>query len=167
MQTLEIFEPKYKTNCCLIAVYKVNQIQNDFIVVFTKAKHLMGKKFLVKYSDCLDSEVVTNGKIDCYAVPMEKLTEIMPQDEVKTKAKNTRKSIIQKYIDKILNGINFALDNKNNFRITSEITNYISILTPILEDLAEYKLRDIIIKLYGIDSEQLHKYDEFISLTTQ
>lgn len=73
-ERVSIWQPRYKDNICLIAKYKVPD--NDFEVVFTKATHLDGMIFeingtWIKQNCTLD----TNGKIPCYAVPMEKLYE--------------------------------------------------------------------------------------------
>lgn len=44
MGKIEIWEPRYKDDICLIADYKVED-ENE--IIFTKAKHLFGKKFYI------------------------------------------------------------------------------------------------------------------------
>ena len=45
---IEIWQPKYMTDTCLIAAYKVKE---DNIIKFTKAKHLEGMKFKISGDD--------------------------------------------------------------------------------------------------------------------
>ena len=75
-----IWEPKYSTNECLIATTKVAQGKNE--IMFTKAKHLQGKIFECSSDDIFNSHIVTNGKIACYAVPMEKLHLVENKENV-------------------------------------------------------------------------------------
>lgn len=69
---ISIWEPRWKDNVCLIAKYKVPN--EKFEIVFTKTASL--SKYVyeadgtwIKNNCTLD----TNGKIPCYAVPMEAL----------------------------------------------------------------------------------------------
>ena len=45
-------------------------------IEFTKAKHLLGKRFKVHSTDIKSSPIISNGKIQCYAVPFDKLIKI-------------------------------------------------------------------------------------------
>jgi hypothetical protein len=71
--TIEIWAPRYKDDVVLIAQRKVS---DNNVIVFTKAKHLLGQKYYVSEADIRAATLETNGKIPCYAVPMNKLTLI-------------------------------------------------------------------------------------------
>ena len=71
---IEIWSPRYHDRRVLIAKYKVCDGNND--IVFTKAKHLRGKTFRVLGKEVKRCPIETNGVIECYAVPMEKLEQI-------------------------------------------------------------------------------------------
>lgn len=68
---IEIWSPRYHDNVVLIAKYKVCNGQN--MIRFTRAKHLLGKTFRVSGDEIRRCKVETNGRIPCYAVPMDKL----------------------------------------------------------------------------------------------
>lgn len=70
---IEIWAPRYHDNVVLIDVRKVSERN---IIMFTKAKHLLGQKFYVDKEDIVNSPIDTNGSIKCYAVPMTKLEPI-------------------------------------------------------------------------------------------
>lgn len=67
---IEIWQPRYKDRKVLIAKYKVGQMNQ---IEFTKAKHLEGMKFLISGADITKYPLEDNGKIACYAVPMDVL----------------------------------------------------------------------------------------------
>ena len=71
---IEIWEPRYKDNVCLIAMYKVRSEEN--YIRFTKAKHLAGMTFMCEGYNIKQYPLETNGKIECYAVPMDKLVRV-------------------------------------------------------------------------------------------
>lgn len=75
---IQIWEPRWKDRRVLIAKYKVRSGLNE--VVFTKAKCLKGKKFGISGEEIKENPLETNGTIDCYAVPLDKLTEIGDAD---------------------------------------------------------------------------------------
>lgn len=77
---IEIWEPRYKDNVCLIAKYKVQPGTN--FIIFTKAKHLDGLIFKVDSDVILNSPVDSNGKISCFAVPMDALERVEDEDDV-------------------------------------------------------------------------------------
>lgn len=68
---IKIWEPRYHDDVVLIAKYKVREFNQ---IVFTKAKHLVGKDFFVAGKDVVECPLEDNGKIACYAVPMDKLS---------------------------------------------------------------------------------------------
>ena len=66
---IEIWQPWWKDRVVLIAKHKVG-LHND--IVFTKAKSLPNHYYL-SGEDIRQSPTDTNGKLACYAVPMDKL----------------------------------------------------------------------------------------------
>lgn len=66
---IEIWRPRWKDRVVLIAKHKVG-LHND--IVFTKAKSLPNHYYL-SGEDIRQSPTDTNGKLACYAVPMDKL----------------------------------------------------------------------------------------------
>ncbi len=66
-----IFEPRWHDRKVLIAKYKVSQGTNE--IIFTKAKNLIGKRFYLRGEEIIKYPLETNGTIDCYAVPLDKL----------------------------------------------------------------------------------------------
>lgn len=81
MNTIEIWQPRYKDNKCLIATYKVKSGYN--YIVFTKAKHLEGKLYRVHSIDVLDCPVQKNGAGAVFVVPMERLELVQDEKEQK------------------------------------------------------------------------------------
>lgn len=74
---LEIWQPHYLTNSVYIAKYKVQDGKNR--IYFTKDAQLYGKVFEIDGEVIRRYPIVTNGKIDCYDVPMGELREIISQ----------------------------------------------------------------------------------------
>jgi hypothetical protein len=70
LNVIEIWQPRYKDRKVLVAKYKVKQ-QNK--IVFTKAKHLADKQFYLNGADASKYPIETNGKIACYAIPLDDL----------------------------------------------------------------------------------------------
>jgi len=70
---LEIFAPRYKDMKVLIAKYKVG-FNNE--IVFTKAKHLAGKRFAIKGAKIMGYPTTTNGTIECYEVLFDDLSVV-------------------------------------------------------------------------------------------
>lgn len=71
---IELWYPKYHGGRkAYIACYKVKQ---DNIIIFTKAKHLIGTEFYVSGDTCREYPIVTNGTIDCYAVDFSALEPV-------------------------------------------------------------------------------------------
>jgi len=67
---IKIWQPRYKDMRVLIAKYKVGI---DNVIIFTKAKHLAGMKFKMKGAEIEKFPIETNGTLDCYAVPFDRL----------------------------------------------------------------------------------------------
>ena len=65
---IEIWSPRWHDRKVLIATYKVKDGIND--IVFTKTKSLEGKVFKVDGVIIRKYPVTTNGKIQCYEVPL-------------------------------------------------------------------------------------------------
>lgn len=71
---IEIWEPRYHDNMCLVATYKIKSGDNR--IVFTHAKHLAGMEFSIDSSVARKCTTTTNGRITCYAIPMDKLVRV-------------------------------------------------------------------------------------------
>lgn len=75
--TLDIWQPKYGTQSggweVWLSKFKIRYASPVIIIKFTKAKHLIGQRFAVRRQDVEQSPVGTNGKIQVYRVPFEKL----------------------------------------------------------------------------------------------
>lgn len=77
---LNFWSPRYSSKyneagewIVLIAKYKVHHASPDIIIEFTKAKHLMGQRFAIERNKAEKYPLETNGKIECYAIPMSAL----------------------------------------------------------------------------------------------
>lgn len=66
---IEIWQPRWHDRKVLIAKYKVTQGKNK--IIFTKAKQLKDKVFLVDGGVIAKCPIETNGTVDCYAVPLD------------------------------------------------------------------------------------------------
>ena len=74
---ISIWSPRYKDKhgeldepVVLLARYKVHHASSIMLVEFTKAKHLIGQKFAITRDKVQRYPIDTNGKIQCYAVPL-------------------------------------------------------------------------------------------------
>ena len=74
MNPIKIWQPRYKDRTVLIATTKV--VRGENIIEFTKAKEYEGMTFACDSSIIRACPVCSNGKIDCYAVPLTKLERI-------------------------------------------------------------------------------------------
>lgn len=70
---IEIWQPRWKDRKVLISVYKVKMGMN--YIKFTKTPSLPGT-YAISSSEIKQCPVESNGKIDCYAVPLEKLLKL-------------------------------------------------------------------------------------------
>lgn len=68
---IEIWAPRYKDDVALIAPFKVKD--GDNVIRFTKAKHLAGMEFHIDGDIIRQCPKDDNGKITCFAVPMDLL----------------------------------------------------------------------------------------------
>lgn len=75
MKPLEIWQPRYSTNDCLILASKVKSDDQIYRIYFTKAPHLNGNRYHMK-----GHEIKSLGKLEklksgktVYAVPMDVL----------------------------------------------------------------------------------------------
>jgi hypothetical protein len=65
---IEIWEPRYHDNVVLVAKHKV--MPGDNTIVFTKSKKLVNKEYHIPGKTIMSCPLDTNGKIECYAVPL-------------------------------------------------------------------------------------------------
>lgn len=69
---IDIWQPRWKDRTVLISKYKTG-IHNE--IIFKKTKSLPDKYYL-SWEDITSSPLESNGKIDCYAVPINKLKRL-------------------------------------------------------------------------------------------
>lgn len=69
---IDIWTPRYHDRKVLIAKYKV---QTNNLIEFTKAKHLKGMKFEMSGADIAKHPIESNGKLECYAVPLDEVLD--------------------------------------------------------------------------------------------
>jgi hypothetical protein len=69
---IEIWQPRWKDRMVLIAKHKVRK---ENAIVFTKTKSLKDKVFFIDRDEIRDFPLGTNGKIDCYEVPLDVILE--------------------------------------------------------------------------------------------
>jgi len=70
---IEIWQPRWRDRVALIAAYRVSPGEN--IIRFTRAGIYNGT-YSVDGDDVRQCPLETNGKIECYAVPLAKLERI-------------------------------------------------------------------------------------------
>lgn len=70
MNRIEIWEPRWHNRTVLIAKHKVKE---DNVIVFTKTPSLQGE-FPLSGTVIRQYPIETNGKIECYSVPLEIVT---------------------------------------------------------------------------------------------
>jgi hypothetical protein len=70
VNTIEIWQPRWKDKKVLIAKYKV---QTNNKIIFTKTKTLEGKEYFITAEKISKYPIEDNGKIACYAVPLDDL----------------------------------------------------------------------------------------------
>ena len=66
---IRIWEPRYHDRVVLVAKHKVKDGVNK--IIFTKSKSLKGKTFELTGDFIRNCPLDSNGKIPCYAVPLE------------------------------------------------------------------------------------------------
>ena len=72
MRQIEIWWPRYKDDVALVGKKWVRDYN---IIYFSKAKHLKGMRFAMSREEITSYPLDNNGKIECYAVPMDDLME--------------------------------------------------------------------------------------------
>lgn len=70
---IEIWAPRYKDSVVLIATYRVMDGEN--LIRFTKARTLNGV-FAVQGDIIRSCPIESNGRIDCFAVPLSLLKRV-------------------------------------------------------------------------------------------
>lgn len=71
-QVIEIWQPRWKDRVVLIAKYKVGT-HNE--IIFTKTPSLEGS-FYISGANATKYPVETNGKLACYAIPLDDLEKL-------------------------------------------------------------------------------------------
>lgn len=66
---IEIWQPRWKDKTVLLAAYKVKGDVTE--VIFTKTPSLANKVFKVKSGVVKQCPLESNGKLMCYAVPLD------------------------------------------------------------------------------------------------
>lgn len=85
LNLIDIWTPRYKDRVVLIASYKVKEHNK---IIFTKAKHLQDKEFYMSGSKIRQYPIDTNGKVQCYAVPLDDLEPLEYKEDVADLAKS-------------------------------------------------------------------------------
>ncbi len=76
MNIVDIWQPKWSTRQVLIGKHKL--LSDPTIIRFTKIKdgNEWAGVWSVSKKEIMSSQTVNNGKIDCWAVPLDKLTRV-------------------------------------------------------------------------------------------
>lgn len=85
LNLIDIWTPRYKDRVVLIASYKVKENNK---IVFTKAKHLAGHEYFMRGSQIRSYPIDSNGKVKCYAVPLDDLEPLEYKEAVAKEALN-------------------------------------------------------------------------------
>lgn len=85
LNLIDIWTPRYKDRVVLIASYKVKEHNK---ITFSKAKHLAGREYYMKGSKIRQYPVDTNGKVQCYAVPLDDLEQLEYKEDIAELAKS-------------------------------------------------------------------------------
>ncbi len=92
INVLEVWYPKYSTQytdkkerVVLLADYKIREHNK---VIFTKAKHLLGREYYIAGHVAKSYPIVSNGTIPCREIPMSVLDNLEYKEEVAQIAKN-------------------------------------------------------------------------------
>jgi hypothetical protein len=83
LNLIDIWTPRYKDRVVLIASYKVKENNK---IIFTKAKHLAGKQFFMKGSKIKSYPLDSNGRLTCYAVPLDDLEHLEYREDIAKQA---------------------------------------------------------------------------------
>jgi hypothetical protein len=71
-QAIDIWQPRWKDRVALVAKYKVGEHN---VLTFSRTKSLEGE-FYISGADVRKYPIDNNGKLDCYAVPLDALTKL-------------------------------------------------------------------------------------------
>lgn len=104
MTTIEIWAPRWKDRTVLVAKYKVQE-QNR--IIFTRAKNLIGKEFFMSGREMAKYPVTTNGKTDCYEVPLDDFITVAEKASPDTWTKD---DAVEYYLDE-----GFTKEQAENF----------------------------------------------------
>lgn len=74
-QLIDIWQPRWKDRVVMVAKYKVGMHN---CITFSKTKSMPGEYYL-SGEEIKKHPLNTNGKLDCYAVPMDKLEKLERQ----------------------------------------------------------------------------------------
>lgn len=83
LNLIDIWTPRYKDRKVLIASYKVKELNK---IIFTKAKHLAGHEYIMSGAKIRSYPIDTNGKVQCYAVPLDDLEPLEYKEDVAKQA---------------------------------------------------------------------------------
>lgn len=72
VQKLDIFQPRWKDRTALLATYKVG---THNCITFSKTKTMPGE-YYISGEEVKKCPITNNGKLDCYAVPLDKLEKL-------------------------------------------------------------------------------------------
>ena len=72
MKPIEIWQPRYSTNDCLVLASKVKSDSNTYSIYFSKAAHLAGNRYIMRGHEIksLSKNESIKGKL-VYAIPMD------------------------------------------------------------------------------------------------
>lgn len=73
MQRFDIFSPKYSTKQVLL---KASKVRENNKIVFTKAPSMGTQPWYISGKEVKKFKKISNGVIDTYAVPLDKLTPL-------------------------------------------------------------------------------------------
>lgn len=74
----EIYQPRWKDRTVLLAKYKV-QMHN--VIKFKYAKSMGTEPYYLHWNDIKNCSIESNGKLDCYCVPLDKLSKLEIAEE--------------------------------------------------------------------------------------
>jgi hypothetical protein len=85
LNVIEIWTPRYHDRTVMVACYKVKTHNK---IIFTKAKHLLGREYYLGISQAKKCDINNNGKIPCYCVPLDELEPLEYEEDVAKFAKS-------------------------------------------------------------------------------
>jgi hypothetical protein len=71
-QVIDIWQPRWKDRVVMVAKYKVG---THNVITFTKTKSMPGEYYL-SGEEAKKHPINTNGKLECYAVPLDRLEKL-------------------------------------------------------------------------------------------